>query len=127
MRVCVCVCECGCVAVLVWVCVRAHVCGCVCVWLWMCGVCVCVGVAVEVRGQAFGVTSLFTVNSGNLTGSPGLHTSCFSLLSRLIDLFVYIQVKIALSGSLREGRVARTYQTWNKDREADRADSGIRS
>lgn len=86
--------------------------------------CVCVGVAVEVRGQAFGVSFLFTVNSGNLTGSPGLQTSCFSLLSRLIDLFVYIRIKITLSGSLREGSVARMYQTWNKDRGAD---SGIRS
>lgn len=84
----------------------------------------CVGVAVEVRGQAFGVTSLSTVNSGNLTGSPGLHTSCIYLLSRLIDLFVYIRIKITLSGSLREGSVARMYQTWNKDRGAD---SQIRS
>lgn len=82
-----------------------------CVWG-----CVCVGVAVEVRGQAFGVTSLFTVNSGNLTRSPGLHTSCFLLRSRLIDLFIYIRIKITLSGSLREGSVARMYQTWNKDK-----------
>ena len=85
------------------------------VWVWV----GCVGVAVEVRGQAFGVTSLFTVNSGNLTRSPGLHTSCFLLLSRLIDLFVYIRIKIILIGSLRGQNVARMYQTWSKDRGAD--------
>lgn len=85
-------------------------------------VCVCwsVGVAVEVRGQAFRVSSLFTVNSGNLTGSSGLRSRCFYLLSRLIGPFI----KIALSGSLREGSVARMYWTWNKDRVTD---SGIRS